>query len=247
MSAELIKLPNFKLKILKRNIDFVPDFLYFPIFKNKNFLSTFDNIKPDSEDIDILIIIFHLYFTFRKKDGLLYINTDDILTCRSVKQNKSGYKKEVRNRIDKKIKNLAKSGLYTIIDYKMFNSIIDFNENYLENIEKIIQVDKKLLALNPVKKSWHKIIGLYLIILKNTATSKLCTIQIKKLVNIITIFSSISSFFPFQIRQRFEDTLDELNQMNIFKGWHYKNIDEEVLNSKNWLYFWKLLSIRIKF
>ncbi len=245
MSAELIKIPNLNSKIQRSNIKTVPEFLQFPIFKTGYFDISKYPLK--SEETDILIILFHLYYTEKEKDGLLYINTDDILTLRSVKKNKAGYKKEVRDRIDKKIKNLEKIGIFTLIDYKRFNYILDFNKELFKNIEKTIYLNRKLAALNPVSKSWHKAIGLYLTILKNNINSNSSNIQIKKLLNIVSKTSSVDSLFPFQIRQKFENTMDELNAMKIFKGWHYKNIDEDILNSKNWLFFWKMLSVKIIF
>lgn len=254
MSAELIKLPNVNLKILRSNINTIPDFLQFPIFQSGftifNFLHKNSKIRMQSEEIDILIILLHLYFTNKEKDGLLYINTDDILTFRSIRKNKAGYKKEVRKRIASKISTVQKTGIFNFIDYNNFNFIFDLNYDYIKNIKKLIPVNQKLLALNPATKSWHKTIGLYLTILKynlncNTKHLNTRTVQVKKLLKILPY--NKASLFPFQIRQRFEETLDELNLMGIFKGWHYKNIDEETLNSKNWLHTWKLLSIRISF
>ncbi len=36
-----------------------------------------------------------------------------------------------------------------------------------------------------------------------------------------------------------------LTEMGIIKSWQYKTIDEDFLSCKNWLYFWKLLSVII--
>jgi len=246
MSAELVKLPNANLKITKANISSAPEFLSMPLFKNN--CTVFDILNKKAvvkgEEADILIILFHLYLTKREKDGLLYINTDDILTLRSVKKNKAGYKKEVRKRINSRLKNLQNTGLFNFIDYKDFNYILDFNLE--DEIEKIIPFNQKLLALNPLTKSWHKAIGLYLTLLKYDSkrkTHNAAIIQIKKLLNLISCYS----LFPFQIRQRLEDVLDELSLLQIIKCWQYKNIDEDMLCSKNWLFFWKQLSVKIFF
>ena len=96
MSAELIKLPNVNLKILRSNINTIPDFLQFPIFQSGftifNFLHKNSKIRMQSEEIDILIILLHLYFTNKEKDGVLYLNTEDFLTFRSLRINKAGFK-----------------------------------------------------------------------------------------------------------------------------------------------------------
>ncbi len=256
MNAELTNnilppVPNISLKIQRQTVKSAPEFLNFPqtkIFKavNFNFEEIF-NTGFKSEETDVLIILFHLYLAGKEKDGLLYINTDDILFFRSIKKNRAGYKRNTRQRIDKIIKKLETTGLFALCDYKEFNYILDFNQNYFEDIEKIVPVNQKLLRLNPGTKSWHKSIGLYLTFIKNNITSPSCTIQIKKLLKIISASSSTKTLFPFQIRQRFEDMMDELNFEGFFKGWHYKNIDEEIFNCKNWLYFWKLLSVKIIF
>ena len=53
MSAELIKLPNVNLKILRSNINTIPDFLQFPIFQSGftifNFLHKNSKIRMQSE------------------------------------------------------------------------------------------------------------------------------------------------------------------------------------------------------
>ena len=137
---------------------------------------------------------------------------------------------------------------------------IALQENYdkfIQDIDGACFLSQKLLALNPHLKSWHKSIGMYLSILKSTGKCKMfsmddfktlkhrdCAIvQVKKLLKLV----SLGSLFPFQIRNRFEDVLDELCQIGIIQGWSYKNIDEEMLCSKNWLFFWRLLSIKVAF
>lgn len=255
MSAELLPLPNLNSKIIRSNIENTPEYILLPFFNSntgktcglKDFLIN-QKIPPlDSEETDILIIIFHLYLTERKLDNLLYFNTDDILILRGIKKNKalkngfSGYKKEVRKRIDEKIKNLANHKIFTIADYKDFNFVLCFNDKYIENIAFTGAISQKLLSLNPVSKSWHKAIGIFLSELKSNTKTNINSIQIKKLLNTV----NTGKLFPFQIRNRLETTLDELFQMNIIKGWQYKNIDENKLNSKNWLFFWQQLSIKI--
>ncbi len=267
MQQELFPLPNLNSKILRSNVEKAPEYLLVPFFKGG--LSLFDFLENagivglKAEEIDILIIMFHLFFTDRKNDGFLYFNTDDILIFRGVRKNKalknglSGYKKIVRQRIDAIIKNLGSMKIFTVVDYKDFNYVVCFYDKFIQDIDGACFLSQKLLALNPHLKSWHKSIGMYLSILKSTGKCKMfsmddfktlkhrdCAIvQVKKLLKLV----SLGSLFPFQIRNRFEDVLDELCQIGIIQGWSYKNIDEEMLCSKNWLFFWRLLSIKVAF
>lgn len=251
--GELFPLPNLNSKILRPNVTFAPEYLYFPFFKGG--YSLFEYLQNKGmegffgEEADILIIIFHLYLTGKKADGLLYFNTDDILILRGVRKNKalkngmSGYKKEVRKRIDVKIKNLARMKIFTVVDYKDFNFVLCMDENIKNDIEKIIFINRGIVELNPLAKSWHKAIGIFLITLKYRQKTTVSNIQIKKFLNLV----NYKTLFPFQVRNRLEDTLDELSGLSIIRGWQYKNIDENELASKNWLFFWQQLSVKIRF
>lgn len=257
MNAELLPLPNLNSKVQKANIENTPKHILLPFFNTGeekssglyDFLSGKKILPYDTEEFDILIIIFHLFLTERKLDGLLYFNTDDILMLRGVKKNKalkngfSGYKKDVRKRIDKKIKNLAKLKIFTVAGYKDFNFVLCFNDEYIEKIVSTKTLNQTILSLNPRTKSWHKAIGIFLSELKINTHNKSVTVQIKKILNRV----NTGKLFPFQIRNRFECVLDELIVMNIIKNWQYKNIDENELNSKNWLFFWQQLSVKITF
>ncbi len=267
MQQELFPLPNLNFKILRPNIKVIPENLLVPVFCGDIQLFDFlekigiTGLKP--EEFDILIIIFHLYFTDRKEDGFLYFNTDDILLFRGVKRNKAladghcGYKKTVRERIDALLKHLAGFKIFTVVDYKDFNYVLYLHDEFTQNIDGSCLLSQKLLTLNPHSKGWHKSIGIHLSLSvackkatdreimpkKDFARKMYITIQVKKLLKLV----SLGSLFPFQIRNRFEDVMDELCKMGIIKKWCYKNIDEEMLNSKNWLFFWKLLSVKIGF
>jgi len=265
MNAELLPLPNMNSKILRANILTVPKNISLPFYKGgKSVVEYFeDKIKdfdPDCEELDILLIIFHLYLTNKSLDGLLYFNTDDILILRGVKKNKAlkngstGYKREVRERIRSKIFKLYSYKIFAMVDYKDFNFVLDFSEEFTKDIESTMEIDRKLLALNPYTKSWHKSIGLFLSFrahkLKIASKRKgfegkktrCFEIQVRKILSKVKPLS-----VPCKTRERFENALDELNACGVFKGWQYKNIDENELSSKNWLFFWHLLSVKILF
>lgn len=251
--GELFPLPNLNSKILRSNINFAPEYLYFPFFKGGYSLIEYLQNKGmegfTGEECDVLIIIFHLYLTEKKEDGLLYFNTDDVLILRGVRKNKalkngmSGYKREVRKRIDTKIKSLAKRGIFTVVDYKDFNFVLCMDEEIKDDIRESIFINRKITALNPLTKSWHKTIGIFLTTLKYRQKTGCVNIQIKKILNLV----NFTTLFPFQIRNRLEDALDELSFIGVIRGWQYKNIDENEMTSKNWLFFWQQLSLKIKF
>ncbi len=73
----------------------------------------------------------------------------------------------------------------------------------------------------------------------------LSTLQISKILK--EIKNDYTFLAPSKIRERFENTLDDLAKANIINNWFYKNIDEETLCGKNWLWWWERLSVKIDF
>lgn len=240
---ELFELPNIKLKVVKTNI-----------FPSKNeidsliIINKFMN-KLLRDDFDVLLILVHLFLNEKKDDGLIYFNTDDILSFRNLKKIKqidskpSGYKQTIREKIANSLSNIEKIGIFHKIEYKKFNFAGYFNESFCCDIRKI-RIPVELLKYNPYKQPWHKDIGYFLAFYKYQKPQS-SIIQIKKLLK--NVKNNYSFLAPNEVRTRFEDVMDELAQDSIIENWHYKTIDEEFLGCKNWLYYWSLLSVKIDF
>jgi len=198
------------------------------------------------ELFDIYLILIH--FFLNKKQEIITISANDILNFREIKQishknfRSSGFNKIVKEKIIALIISLEKLNLLKIIEKNNYILKIKLNENYL-NDKKII-LPKKLLNFHPLKNSWHKDIGYYLSVYKQLKP-KLNVIQIQKIMKIIK--NNYCFLAPSRIRNRFENTMDELAQANIIQDWYYKNIDEDALNCKNWLWWWEKLSVKINF
>jgi hypothetical protein len=73
----------------------------------------------------------------------------------------------------------------------------------------------------------------------------LSTLQISKILK--EIKNDYTFLAPYKIRERLENTLDDLAHDNIINNWFYKSIDEEALLGKNWLFWWEKLSVKIDF
>lgn len=241
LQSGFFELPNFNLKVIKsseNNIDSIDSIL---VLEKLN--KIFSHI-----DFDVLLIISHIFLKC-KNDGFIYTNTDEILSYRGIKKIKqtsskaSGYKNNVREIIRKSLLSLKKTNIISVTEYKKFNFIICFN-NFYFNDKRKIKIPSKILNYNPHKKPWHKDIGYFLTFYKykKPGTS---IIQIKKILKYIK--KDYSFLAPNEIRIRFEDVMDTLAQENVIANWHYKNIDEDFLSCKNWLYYWQILSVKIDF
>jgi hypothetical protein len=69
-------------------------------------------------------------------------------------------------------------------------------------------------------------------------------LKIKKALSLM--IADCKSLKPAQIRQRLEDTLDNLVKKGIIEGWEYKFLNEKILKGKGWLLKYENLSIIFK-
>ena len=93
----------------------------------------------------------------------------------------------------------------------------------------------KILNYHPVKEFWPKYLG-YKLLMRG---KKSFQVQIEKIL-------PPAKLYPKKIREKLENTLNELQKIGIIKKWSYVQIDEELLKEhKNWFYYWKILSVKI--
>ncbi len=209
---------------------------------SKNFFKNFLR-----EDIDILLILTHMHLNYAK-DGEIEVNTDDILNFRGIKKfvkkggKSSGYKLSARKSVRSSLKRLAAGGHIDLKEYLKFQFSVHLKFDF-KKLDKI-RLPLELLTYSPHKHPWHKDFGYFLMFFKFKKPN-LSTLQISKILK--EIKNDYTFLAPYKIRERFENTLDDLARANIINNWFYKNIDEEELTGKNWLWWWQRLSVKIDF
>ena len=81
----------------------------------------------------------------------------------------------------------------------------------------------------------QKRIGMFLCIGKPQKIKvKILFLQVKELC---------PSYKPVQIRDKFEETMDNLISDQIIKSWFYEKINEDQMQGKNWFKKWENLNI----
>lgn len=220
-------LPNFNLRVIKSNNYKLVDFLDSVDFKH----------KLSGLELDVMLILLH----FRLNgSNVIYFNTDDILEFRNKKKKiyanflRAGYPVVMRENIFWTLWNLKEKEYINFYTYNKYNFEASVNEKNLRG--ERFKINSKLLALNPYKKEWQKAFGCFLE--KNKARKQ---IQVKKFLETVTP----AVLAPYQIRERFENALDELSDLGIISNWRYKRIDECQFRTKGWLNDWKSLSVYI--
>lgn len=191
-------------------------------------------------DIDCLLILMHFHINKYEK-----FNCVDVAEFRGLKKisqsngwKDSGYKKELKQKIENSISKLDALGLIKIIKVDPYSYI--FEDISLNKADKI-KIPRTLLNFDPCRQAWHKYIGLFLCIYRSDLSD--CIIQVDKLLKTINI--NYSFLAPNEIRSRFEDVMDDLSAQKIITGWHYKEIDEDELYCKRWINKWRYLSVKI--
>ncbi len=199
------------------------------------------------EDIDIFLILTHLHINYGTNNEI-EINTDDILNFRGIKKfakkkgAPSGYKLSARKNVRASLKRLNAAGYIEFAEYLKFNFIVKLKVDFKDF--KKIRLPLKLVTYSPHKHPWHKDLGYFLMFFRFRKPN-LSTLQISKILK--EIKNDYTFLAPCKIRERFENTLDDLARAGIIDNWFYKNIDEEELAGKNWLWWWEKLSVKIDF
>jgi hypothetical protein len=204
------------LKVLKCHNYVLPseiDTFLFP----KNF---FKNLKR--EDIDIFLILTHLCLNY-SSNGESEINTDDILNFRGIKKfakknsTPSGYKLSARKNVRESLNRLLEAGYIEFRECVKFNFIVRLKNNFKEFNK--IRLPIKLLTYSPHKHPWHKDLGYFLMFLKFKKPN-LSTLQISKILK--EIKNDYTFLAPYKIRERLENTLDDLAHDNIINNFALK-------------------------
>ncbi len=252
MTNELYQLPNLKRKTNKPNKyqhpNRISSYTFLDNLSGKDYLKKI--LKSDTityEIVDCFLVLLHLHITERHNDNLIYCCCEDFLLFRGKENNfklnntKSGFKTSMKEKIRNSINFLDQNNIIEKIEYKNYNFAILLNEKIIRDIRNQTKISSHIINFNPKLKSWNKDLGLFLEIYKSNKTNKRSQVQVQKLME--QLDSNYSFLAPFQIRDRLEDILDEFVSLKIINGWQYKNIDENMLQGKNWLFYWKLLSI----
>lgn len=234
---------------IKSNKYFVEDFIQTYIYKNG--ASIKKNIKKSSffhllnlYDWDTLFILIHIYIKNNEHPSL--ICPDDILEFRKKQKIRSGkflggYHKKQRQIVQQSFKKLSALKLIQIEkqdDIHNFKFVI----NKIGAQDATI-INSKFLSYNPLKAAWEKQIGCYLSI---QCAKKKCNFQIQISKLLEEIYYIPKSYHPLKIREKFEQTLTNLVIEGVIQSWEYKKIDEDfLLECKNWLPYWKILSVKI--
>lgn len=198
-------------------------------------------IKIDeNEDLifDVFHIIYSYYFQMKNNNKSLHICADNILEQRGLVQNanskgvRSGYKNIQREKIHAALNILNSLNLATIIETIPFHYLIFPN---LKLSKKFKTYPINIIKHNLKTQLWERRFSHH--ILENNKKKY----KIRELINTTDDF--ISSLKPMQIRDKTENTLDNLCSQKLIKSWHYLKIKEEALTGKNWLEKWKELYI----
>ena len=196
--------------------------------------------------LDIFLIILNIFDSEKSSDGLLYINTDDILQFLGKQKNKNsknnygGYKNHQREKVHKSLFLLNVLNFLIIREYKKYSYFINIPANKYK-LRKLKGLTSELLKLNPVKNLWIKRFA-FKLVYDNFSSN---------IIKVSNLLSSIEkeyydSFKPGLIREKFEYTLDSLIKLKVIRNWEYKKINENNLEIKNWYIKWINLKIVYK-
>lgn len=229
-------LPKYNLKVVKSNKFIVPDFLNSVKFKH--------NIQ--GLDLDVLLCTIHFYLNKKQSEKKIYFTTDDILELRRKKKTKNsknsfgGYQSNMRNAVVKSFDYLQILGFIKIFQYKKYCFEAEINPIMLGYPR--VKINSKLLQFDPLLKKWHKAFTYFIELNKKKQPGKKTEIQIKKFLNTIEVSKNLKKY---EVRERFEEVLDDLVNKEIIQNWDYKKFDENLLLNKNWFQKWQLKSINI--
>ncbi len=198
----------------------------------------YSNARLGLLERDVLMIISHLYLN----KNSLYLSIDNILEFQGRKKIKNsrasrgGFHKIQRIKIREALLTLIDLNLVCVFEYLPNKFMAAPSSAMLLQPLNKIKLDSKALNYQPKKEFLEKDFAYRFGFYKN----KKFQINISKLLK----NKKISS--PLEIRNRFEDALCRLVEDGVIKSWDYKEIDEDLLlDSKNWFYYWNLLSIKI--
>ncbi len=176
---------------------------------------------------DIFQLLVHFYIT--SKNLCVFIKTSDILKFKSINPKE----------IEKSILALEKSGVIVVLKsafcgLKKEYSIL-LNPVFFKS--QLFYMPSKILCFNAKKQLWERKLGEMLV-------CEISPLKIKKIL--APVKAECKSLKPAQIRQRLEDTLDNLAKRGIIGGWEYKHLNEKILKGAGWLLKYENLSIIFK-
>lgn len=206
-----------------------------------------NNFIPDDSIIDTYHILVNIYLKSRNKNDFIFIKADDILKFRRKKENinsngyRGGYKDNSRRKVHDAISFLKAVNIISFEEFEQYSYAVTFiNKEFL-----IYSFDSKLLEYNLNTHFAEKRIGEFLSYKKQLALQKNIEASIAQLIKLIS--DKTASLKPSQLRDKIENTFDNLKNDSIIENWEYKHFDEEKAKGKDWLNYYKRLKIKVEF
>ncbi len=176
---------------------------------------------------DIFQLLVHFYLTL--KNQCVFIKTADILKFKKIKPEE----------IEKSIFTLEKTGVIVVLKsafsgFKKEYSLL-LNPAFFKS--PLFCMPSKILCFNAKKELWERKVG-------EMFMYETSPLKIKKIL--FPLKEDCKSLKPAQVRQRLEDTLDNLAKQGIIDRWEYKFLNEKILKGRGWLLKYENLSVIFK-
>lgn len=188
---------------------------------------------------DVFNIVYSILVSQEVIDLKSEISADDILSVRGLVKNlnhrgyRGGYKNHERIKIHNALNVLNAIGLLVVREVEKFIYLVSVP--YQLRLQKRYAFPKKLVEYNYKTQLWNRRLGFCL------CSNDIGRIKVRRLF--MQVEDLCASFRPAQIRDKFEEVMDNLVDDGVIKAWHYEKIDEIVVQGKNWLEKWKKLYV----